>query len=339
MSAGAVVSTGAVAGAGAVPGPVRPGRAARTARVVGSRLGSALLVVWLAATAVFFLAQLVPGDPVDAILGVSGAAPTPELVAATRAAHGLDQPLLVQYAQYLGGLVQGDLGESWQLKRPVLDVVAEQVGPTAQLTGAALVVAWALALASILVTAGRHRAVEGIGRVVEVVLASVPHFWVGIMLLVVFAVGLRWFPVAGGSGLNGLALPAVTMAIPLAGFLAQVTREQYTDALEQPFAVTSRARGAREVTVRVRHALRHAVLPGLTLSGWAVGSLLGGAVVAEVVFARPGLGRALVEAISARDLPVVLAVVVLAAVAYVLVNLVVDALYRVADPRLKGAPA
>jgi peptide/nickel transport system permease protein len=309
----------------------------RRARTVAARAGSAVLVLWLAATAVFFLARLVPGDPVMSILGVSGAAPSPELIAATRAEHGLDRPVLVQYASYLGGLVQGDLGMSYQLKRPVADVIGEQVAPTVQLTVAALVLAWLLALASILLTAGRSRPAGAVGRLLEVVLASVPHFWVGIMLLTVFAAGLGWFPVAGGTGTDALVLPALTMALPLAGFLAQVTRESYTDALEQPFALTSRARGARETTVRLRHALRHAVVPGLTLSGWAVGSLLSGAVVAEVVFARPGIGRALVDAISARDLPVVLAVVVLAAVAYVVVNLVVDAVSRVVDPRLAGA--
>ena len=305
----------------------------RAVRAVLSRLGSAVLVLWLAAPAVFFLSRLVPGDPVLAILGVSGAAPSPELVAATRAEHGLDRPVLVQYLSYLGGLVQGDLGTSWQLKRPVADVVGEQIAPTVQLTVAALALAWLLALGSILLTAGRSRVAGALGRLVEVVLASVPHFWVGIMLLTVFASGLGWFPLAGGTDLRALVLPALTMALPLAGFLAQVTRESFTDALEQPFALTARARGAREVAVRLRHALRHAILPGLTLSGWAVGSLLGGAVVAEVVFARPGIGRALVDAIGARDLPVVLAVVVLAAVAYVVVNLLVDAVARVADPR------
>lgn len=308
------------------------------ARAVLGRLASAVLVLWLAATSVFFLTRLVPGDPVHAILGVSGAAPSPELVAATRAAHGLDQPVLVQYGGYLAGLLRGDLGTSYQLKRPVADVVGEQIGATVQLTVAALVLAWGIALASILLTARVGRFLDGLGRVVEVVLASLPHFWVGILLLVVFAFGLGWFPVAGGDGLVALVLPALTMAIPLAGFLAQVTRESFTDALEQPFATTSRARGAREVVVRFRHALRHAVLPGLTLSGWAVGSLLSGAVVAEVVFARQGIGRTLVEAITARDLPVVLAVVVLAAAAYVGVNLVVDALHRVADPRAAVQP-
>jgi len=158
---------------------------------------------------------------------------------------------------------------------------------------------------------------------------------------VVFAVILGWFPVAGDDGFKSLVLPALALAIPLAGFIAQVTRSSFEEALAQPFVLSARARGLSDLAVRLGHALRHAILPGLTLSAWAVGSLVSSAVVAEIIFARPGLGRSLVDAIINRDLPITLAVVVIIAAVYIVVNLLVDVLYRVIDPRIteKGATA
>ena len=154
------------------------------------------------------------------------------------------------------------------------------------------------------------------------------------MLLGVFAMGLGWFPVVGGTGLSGLILPAVTLAIPIAGFLSQVMRESLETALKQPFILSARARGAGEIRVRFGHALRHALLPGVTLTGWVVGALFSGAVVVEVVFARPGIGQVLLSAVRSRDTPVVLGVVVVIAAVYVIVNALVDILYPVIDPRL-----
>jgi peptide/nickel transport system permease protein len=322
--------------------------APRTTATVGSagsvilrRVAGSVFVLWAAVTLTFFVLRLTPGDPVTAILGGAGSSPSPETVAAVRAEYGLDQPVLVQYFSYLGNLVTGDFGVSYIFKVPVVEIIGPQILPTLQLAGLALVFAWAIALAFTLLTVGRGRVLDGVGRAVEVFFASLPQFWVGIMLAVVFAVILGWFPVAGNDGFKSLVLPALSLAIPLAGFIAQVTRSSFDDALAQPFVLSARARGLSDTAVRITHALRHAILPGLTLSAWAVGSLVSSAVVAEIIFARPGLGRSLVDAIVNRDLPITLAVVFITAAVYILVNLAVDLLYRVVDPRTnpKGSAA
>jgi peptide/nickel transport system permease protein len=322
--------------------------APRTTATVGSagsvilrRIAGSVFVLWAAVTLTFFVLRLTPGDPVTAILGGAGSSPSPETVAAVRAEYGLDQPVLVQYFSYLGNLVTGDFGVSYIFKVPVVEIIGPQILPTLQLAGLALVFAWVIALAFTLLTVGRGRVLDGVGRAVEVFFASLPQFWVGIMLAVVFAVILGWFPVAGNDGFKSLVLPALSLAIPLAGFIAQVTRSSFDDALAQPFVLSARARGLSDTAVRITHALRHAILPGLTLSAWAVGSLVSSAVVAEIIFARPGLGRSLVDAIVNRDLPITLAVVFITAAVYILVNLAVDLLYRVVDPRTnpKGSAA
>ncbi|OUM41128.1 ABC transporter permease [Arthrobacter sedimenti] len=322
--------------------------APRTTATVGSagsvilrRVAGSVFVLWAAVTLTFFVLRLTPGDPVTAILGGAGSSPSPETVAAVRAEYGLDQPVLVQYFSYLGNLVTGDFGVSYIFKVPVVEIIGPQILPTLQLAGLAMVFAWAIALAFTLLTVGRGRVLDGVGRAVEVFSASLPQFWVGIMLAVVFAVILGWFPVAGNDGFKSLVLPALSLAIPLAGFIAQVTRSSFDDALAQPFVLSARARGLSDTAVRITHALRHAILPGLTLSAWAVGSLVSSAVVAEIIFARPGLGRSLVDAIVNRDLPITLAVVFITAAVYILVNLAVDLLYRVVDPRTnpKGSAA
>ncbi|MGH8925302.1 MAG: ABC transporter permease [Acidimicrobiia bacterium] len=321
--------TTTTAGIGSVTGVARR----RTGRVFSHLIG-ALVVLFAVVTLTFFALKLIPGDPVIAILGSSGSSPSKETVQAVRAEYGLDQPMPEQYASYLAGIVRGDLGVSYIYKAPVTAHLLPQVWPTIQLTIASILLAWVLSLTLSLFTVRRGRIADAIGRGIEVLFAAVPPFWVALVLLVFFAFTLGWFPVAGGSDLRSLVLPALAMAISLAGFLAQVTRESLDEALSQPFALTARARGASEWRVRVVHALRHALLPGITLSGWAVGSLISGAVVAEVIFARQGLGRSLVEAIVDRDAPIVLAIVFFIGVVYILVNLVVDLLYRVVDPRI-----
>ncbi|MET0933699.1 MAG: ABC transporter permease [Mycetocola sp.] len=318
------------ASAGPVPGTARRSFARR---LLVHALGS-IAVLFTVVTATFFALVLVPGDPVVAILGGAGSSPSAETVAAVRAEYGLDQPVLVRYVDYLGGLVQGDFGTSYVFKSPVAEHLMPQVWPTLELTLASLALAWVLSLALTLFTVRRGRVADAVGRGIEVLFAAIPPFWIAIVLLVVFAFNLGWFPVAGASEPRYLVLPALALGIPLAGFLAQVTRESFDDALSQPFALTARARGASDWRVRTTHALRHALLPGLTLSGWAIGSLISGAVVAEVIFARQGLGRSLVDAIVARDAPIVLAVVFFIGVVYIVVNLGIDLLYRVVDPRI-----
>jgi peptide/nickel transport system permease protein len=321
-------------GAAATVDPVPAATSGRhwVRRVFVHAAGS-IAVLWATITLAFFALKLIPGDPVLTILGGPGAAPSVETIEAARIQYGLDLPVVVQYGDYLLKILRGDLGTSYVQKSPVTDYLLPQVLPTVQLTVASVLLAWAIALLLALFTVQRGAVADAIGRGAEVLFAAVPPFWVGLVLLVVFAFTLRWFP-PSGSDPRAIVLPALAMAIPLAGFLAQVTREALDDALGQPFVLTARARGAAEWRVRVVHGLRHALLPAISLSGWAIGSLISGAVVAEVIFARQGLGRSLVGAIIARDTPVVLAVVLFIGLVYVLINVAVDLVSRVVDPRI-----
>jgi peptide/nickel transport system permease protein len=187
------------------------------------------------------------------------------------------------------------------------------------------------------VTAGRGRLVGGLASMAETLSAALPHFWLGVVLLAVFAFGLRWFPPAGSDSLASLVLPAFSLAIPLAGFIAQVTRESLELTLDQPFILTARSRGLSDLAVRFRHALRHALLPGVSLSGWAIGALISGAVVCEVIFSRKGVGRQLYQAVQVQDLPLVIGISLVVAAGYVLANILVDLLYQWIDPRQQEA--
>lgn len=301
------------------------------------RLAGVIGVLWGAATLTFLAQYLMPGDPAQTILGGAGSRPTPGQLAAVREQYGFNDPLIVQYLHYLGGLLRGDLGTSYTLKQPVTDIITEQLGPTLVLTITALIASWVIAVTVTLLTAHRRRWVASIGSGLEILLAALPQYWLGIVLLVVFAFHLRLLPVVGDGGPEGLVLPALTLALPLAGFLGQVTRDEFSSAMEQPFAVSARARGMSDWGVRWRHALRHAILPGLALSGWALGSLFSTAVIVESVFVRPGLGRVLVDAVTSRDMPVVVGVTLFVAAVYVIANLLVDTAFGRVDPRLRSA--
>jgi peptide/nickel transport system permease protein len=293
-------------------------------------------VLWGAATLTFAVEQLMPTDPAQTILGGAGAKPTPEQLVAVRAQYGFDKPVIVQYFDYLGGLLRGDLGTSYVRKQPVSDIIGQQLGSTLTLTIVALIASWLIAVAVTLLTAHRSRGLAALGSGLETLLAALPQYWLGIVLLVVFAFTLHWLPVVGDGGPEGLVLPTLTLALPLAGFLGQVTRDEFSSAMEQPFAVSARARGMSDLGVRWRHALRHAVLPGLTLSGWALGSLFSTAVIVEAVFVRPGLGRVLVDAVKSQDMPVVVGVTLFVAAVYVLANLLVNLAFGRIDPRLRS---
>ena len=308
-------------------------------RVV-TKIGTAVLVLVAAASVTFFAQLLVPGDRATAILNQqTGRAQrwTPEQLAPVRHRFGLDHPLVVQYLHYVGGLFRGNLGTSYTQYKPVTRVIGAQLGPSLVLTASALVAAWVLALAVILLTVKRRRAVSAIGSGWEALTASLPTYWVGVLLLVVFAVELRIFPVIGGTSALGTVLPVLTLAIPLAGFLGQVTRDEFDKVLDQPFVTTARTRGMSDTAVRLQHALRHAVLPAITLSGWALGALVSGAVIAENVFGRPGIGQVLVNAVNTRDVPTVSGIVLVVAGIYVVANLLVDLAYALVDPRLRAS--
>ncbi|WP_214317826.1 ABC transporter permease [Nonomuraea sediminis] len=298
------------------------------------RLGTGLAVLWAAATTSYVALLLAPGDTIDILIG--DGPDTPEIRARIIAEWGLDRPEIVQYLSYLWRLLHGDLGRSYQLQRGVGEILATQVGPTAELTLAAAGTGVTLAGVIAIVTAGKGRWLRGAASAVELVSVSVPPFLIGIVLLSVFSFTLGWFPVSGAQGPQSLVLPALALGLPIAGVLGQVLRTGLERALEQPFAVTARARGLTERALVARHALRHALIPALTLAGWFAGTLLGGAVITEALFGRPGLGQVAAQAVTGRDMPVVMAVVLLSAVVYVTISTLLDLAYRVVDPRIRG---
>jgi len=310
-----------------------------TARRILVKVVTAILVLVAAASVTFFAQLLVPGDRATAILNQqTGRAQlwTPAQLAPVNHEFGFDKPLIVQYLGYVGGLFRGDLGTSYTQYKPVTQVIDAQLMPSLVLTVGALVAAWVLALAVILATVRRGRFVTGLGSTWEALTASLPTYWVGVVLLVVFAVEFRIFPVIGGTSAWGTVLPVLTLAIPLAGFLGQITRDEFEKVLDQPF-ITARTRGMSDAGVRLKHALRHSVLPAITLSGWALGALVSGAVIAENLFGRPGIGQVLVTAVNTRDVPTVSGIVLVVAAVYVVANLLVDLAYGLIDPRLRAS--
>ncbi|MCK6065531.1 MULTISPECIES: ABC transporter permease [Microbacterium] len=310
--------------------------AARVLARLGRMAVSVVVVLWGAATLAFIAFRLIPGDPVDVMLGPQ-AQVSDAVKDGIRAELGLDRPPWEQYIAYLGGLLRGDLGESYQLRMPVAEVIGRQLAPTLQLTATALLLAAVLALAVALLARGR--VARGTVATVELIILSSPVFWIGLVLLSVFAFGLGWFPVSGTRNPATLVLPAVTLALPVAALLGQVLRDGIEAAERQPFATTVRARGAGTAWLTLHHTLRHGATGAVTLAAYFVGSLLGGAVLVETVFARPGLGRVTLSAITDRDLPVVTGIILLSALVFVVVTLVVELLYPILDPRLRDAGA
>lgn len=323
-------------------GGQRRARVGRLVRRALLRLLGAVFVIWAAASVTFFVEALLSGNRAEALLNqLSGTTRTAKRTAAElapiNAKYGFNKPLVSQYLDYIGGLAHGNFGTSYTQHQAVLTIISREVGPTIALTVTALLLAWAIALLRTLLTAKRGRLLSGFGSGLEIVTAGLPTYWLGVILLVVFAIELKVFPVQGGTSVIGLVLPALTLAIPLSGFLGQVTRDEFEKVLEQPFVISARARGMGDLSVRVRHVLRHAVLPAITLSGWALGALISGAVLVEAVFARPGIGNMIVTAAESRDVPLVSGTVILVAVVYVVANLLVDFAYTLIDPRMRAA--
>lgn len=301
-----------------------------------ARVGGALLVLLTVATLAFVALQFIPGDPAEAALGGPGSQASAEALESARAEFGLDRPIPVQYADFILRLLRGDLGVSYAQHIPVSAVLGAALGPTLLLAGISLLLAWALALLSVFVASGSSRAGRAVTSALDLLSAAMPNFWLASLLVLLFASVLGWLPAVSTGDARGLVLPALALAIPTAGFIAQVCRAGVEDAKRAPFIESARARGETETGVRLRHLLRHGAVPGLNLTAWALGSLLGGTAVIEVIFARPGLGRTLVNAVLARDIPVVLGVVLFAAAAYVIVSLVTDLVIARVDPRTEA---
>jgi peptide/nickel transport system permease protein len=304
------------------------------AQAVARRLAGAVVVLWAAVTAAFLAIHAAPGNTADILLGTTQK--SPQAVAAVTAQWHLDRPWYTQYLDYVGGILHGNLGTSYQLNAPVSQVISSQLGPTAQLALAGAVVAVGLALVLSVVTAGRPWP-SRIANAVEIVVVSLPEFWLAILLVFGISFRLGWFPVAGAYGFSSLVLPALSLSLGIFGMLSQLLRAGIELSLEEPYSLTARARGVSDLALRLRHSVRHAALPVVHLTGYIVGGLLGGVVIVEQVFSRPGIGQITLSAVGSKDLPVVLGVALLGAFIYVAVSTVVDILALLIDPRLRFA--
>jgi peptide/nickel transport system permease protein len=302
-------------------------------RFLATRFLSGVLVVWGAATLTFLMLHLSTGDVALTILGGPEALPTPEVLARVRVEYGLDRPLLSQYAEYLGRIASFDLGESYRLRIPVGQAIVEQLPATLRLALASGMVAVGGAISMAIFSARRAPWVTFLVSGTELVATSIPGFVTGLLLLFVFSFRLPWLPAAGYHGWPSLVLPVVSLALPLMALLTQVLRQELDDILEQPFITTARLRGLSELKVRFGHALRHALIPLVTLSGFVFASLLGGTVIVETLFSQQGIGRLMYDATTHKDVPVVLGVTLLAAATYVVINLLVDLANGLIDPR------
>jgi peptide/nickel transport system permease protein len=300
---------------------------------VTRRLLSLVPTVLGVATVVFLLLHVMPGDPVDVMLGESASmADRAEL----RRHLGLERGLLEQYRDYLTGLVRGDLGVSIHGGRPVARMIAERYPATLTLALAAVAVALAAALPLGLLGAARpHGALDRSSLTLSLLAVAIPNFWLGPMLIMVFAVALGWLPVSGMGGPQHYVLPALTLGLSMAGILTRMTRATVVEALHEEYVRTARAKGASELAVLCKHALANAATPMISIVGLQFGALLAGSVITETVFAWPGLGRLTVAAIQTRDYPVVQGCVLVIALSYVLVNLVTDLAYAWANPRVR----
>jgi ABC-type dipeptide/oligopeptide/nickel transport system permease component len=302
-------------------------------RYIGQRVLYAIPALWLIVTMVFMLAHLVPGDPVAQMLGEGARV---EDLQQLRHALGLDLPLLTQYGRYMHGVLHGNLGESFRFQQPVLKVVGSHYPATLELAIVALLICAAIAIPAGVLAAHRRgeRTDHAIG-VLTLFGLSIPNFALGPILILVFSVMLGWLPVSGRGGILHLVLPAFTLGAALAAILTRMVRTSVIEELSADYIRTARAKGLSEPAVLFRHAFRNALIPILTILGLQFGTLLAGTIVTESIFAWPGIGRLAVQAIGARDYPLLQGCILLIAVSYVLVNLLTDFVYAVVDPRVR----
>ncbi len=285
------------------------------------------------ATLVFSLIHLVPGDPAQAMLG-DGA--SPQDVADLRVSLGLDRPLLDQYVTFVRQAVTGDLGHSFRTGQPVTTMIVERLPATAELAIAAMIVAILIAIPlGVIAAVWRGTAVDYAAMTFALAGVSIPNFWLGPLLAIVFAVELGWLPVSGRGTLAHLVLPAVSLGLALAAMLARMTRASLLDELRELYVRAARARGVSRAVAITGHALRNSMVPLLTIIALQFGAVLTGAVITETIFAWPGIGRLLIQSIGFRDYPMVQGCILLIAVTYVTVNLVTDLMYGVLDPRIR----
>jgi peptide/nickel transport system permease protein/oligopeptide transport system permease protein len=297
------------------------------------RILSLVPVVVVVISIVFFAMRFAPGDPAEAMLGLYA---SPSAVADLRKELGLDRPLVVQYMRFWNGLVRGNLGESFRTSLPVTGELTRAFSPTLLLASSSMALGLCAGLPAGVLSALRPNTwLDHLVRFLSVVGVSLPVFWLGLLLMMLFSLKLGWLPPAGYGSWQFLIMPAVALAANLLAYVARLTRTEMLETLRQEFVRTARAKGLNEHRVIYRHTLRNAALPTVTAVGLRFGALLGGAVLVESVFAWPGLGTLLVTAISARDYPIVQGGVILIAVVFILLNLFVDLLYAFLDPRIR----
>ena len=311
------------------------------AEVVLRRLLATVPVLLLVTAGVFALLHLTPGDPVDAMMAESADASTKESL---RRELGLDRPIAEQYAAWMGRLLRGDLGRSIRNGEPVLENVSRRIRPSLQLALLAMAIALTIAFPVAIASAVRHNTgVDRLGTTFALFGICMPNFLLALLLIFVFGVTLRWLPISGyldpleegWSGLRSLILPAVTLGLALAAVITRTLRSSLLEALAEDYVRTARAKGLSEWVVIRGHVLKNALIPVVTVLGLQLGTLIGGAVITEYVFALPGVGRLVVDAVFARDYPLVQGVVLLIALGFIVSNLFVDLLYGYIDPRIR----
>jgi peptide/nickel transport system permease protein len=306
------------------------------ARYIGQRLVVMIPVVWLVFTLVFSILHVLPGDPVQLMLaGAEAGLTTPERIAELRKSMGLDQPLYVQYGRFALHAVQGDLGESIRFQSPVNRLVLAAATQTLQLSVAGLVVALAIGLPLGIVAALKeNRWIDTAAMIVALLGVSMPLFWLGQLLILGLAIHLRWLPAISGQQPRGIILPAFTLGFVSAGLISRLMRASLAEVLHSDYIRTALAKGLRKWVIVIRHALKNALIPVITVVGLQFGGMLSGAVVTETVFSRPGLGSLAVKGILWHDYPLIQGTVLFVAVSYVVVNLLVDLAYARIDPRI-----
>ncbi len=285
-----------------------------------------------AATLIFFLIHLIPGDPVEVMLGETASPADKETL---RQELGLDQPLLAQYLRFLSGLASGDLGDSLSQQGRVMDLILRRLPATLELTLAAMGIALMIALPLGIVAAVKRQTwMDHTSLLFSLLGLSIPNFWLGPLLIIVFSIELGWFPVSGRGGLSHLILPSITLGTAMAAVLTRITRSSLLEVIQEDYIKTARGKGLSEWSVWLKHALRNSLLSVITIVGLQFGSLLAGAIITETIFTWPGLGRLTIHAIQTRDYPLAQGCIMLISVSYLVVNLATDLLYKFADPRI-----
>lgn len=300
---------------------------------ISRRLILSGVVLWIVSTAAFAMMHFLPGDPVAVMLQSSGG--SAERIAELRHQLGLDQAIHVQYMRFLSGLVRGDLGNSLFTGRPVVKMILEQLPATLELAAASMIIGILLGLVLGIISALSEGSwLDNVLMVFAITGISMPSFWLGLLMIFFFSLTLGWFPATGQGGLERLIMPATVLGLGVAAAIARLARSSMVEVMQREYIGTARAKGLRESVVILRHALKNALIPIITMIGLEFGWLLGGAVVTETVFSRQGLGRLAIQAVLWKDFPLVQGTVIFAAVFYMTANLIVDILYIFIDPRI-----